>query len=90
MEVKVSKPPKASSPMLVTVLGIVVFLHPDTSVFVAFSMMALQPLRESYLAFPLSTFIDVKPEQPQNGLYPRVVTLLGIVTVVIPEHESKA
>ena len=37
----------AHSPMMETELGIIVFLHPDTKVLVAVSMMALQLLRES-------------------------------------------
>ena len=39
--------PKAYSPMLVTLLGILVFLQPLIKVFVAVSMIALQLLRLS-------------------------------------------
>ena len=47
--------------MLVTLSGIIVFLHPTMSVFVDVSIMALQLLRESYTLLPLATFISARP-----------------------------
>ena len=47
IDVSPLQPQNASSPMLVTELGMVVFLQPVIKVFVAVSMMALQLLRES-------------------------------------------
>ena len=76
--------------MLVTLLGIIVVLHPECSVFVAVSIIALQLFRESYTGFPSSTTIEVKPEQPLKALSPMLVTLLGIVTEVKPEQKKKA
>ena len=57
------QPLKASPPMLVTLLGMIVFLQPDISVLEAVSMMALQLSRESYTALPDATVIDVRQEQ---------------------------
>ena len=68
--------------MLVTLLGITVFLHPTTNVLVVFSIIALQLSRESYLELPSSTVTEVKPLQQENAPLPMVVTLLGIVTEV--------
>ena len=53
----ISQSAKALSPIEVMVLGMMVLLQPVIKVFVAVSMMALQLLRESYLEFPLSTFM---------------------------------
>ena len=47
MEVKFLQPPKAPFPMLVTLLGIIVFAHPCINVLLLVSMIALQLLRES-------------------------------------------
>ena len=44
--------------MLVTELGIIVFLHPTIKEFVAVSIIALQLSRESYIVFSLSTIIE--------------------------------
>ena len=51
---------KACAPILVTELGIIVFIHPAISVFDDVSIIPLQLLRESYFAFPSSTFIEVR------------------------------
>ena len=48
-------------PMLVTLVGIIVFLHPIIRVFDAVSMMALQFSRESYIGLPSATEIEVRP-----------------------------
>ena len=74
----------AFSPMVITVLGITVFLQPAISVLVAVSMMALQSLRLSYTVFPVSTCIDVRPLQPWNALPSMEITELGIVMDVKP------
>ena len=76
--------------MAVTLLGIVVFLHPAINVLDDDSIMALQLLRESYLVFPSSTTMDVRPEQQQKASSPIDVRLLGMVTEVRPEQPSKA
>ena len=76
--------------MLVTLLGIIVVLHPECSVFVAVSIIALQLFRESYTGFPSSTTIEVKPEQLKKAPCPMLVTLLPIVTEVKPEQPEKA
>ena len=76
--VVIDKPTKAYGPMDVTVLGMTVFVLPNTSVFVAFSMIALQLSRESNASFSVSTTIDVKRSLPTNACSPMVVTLAGI------------
>ena len=76
--------------MLVTVLGMIVFLHPTIKLFVAVSIIALQFSRESYFVLLLSTVTDVRPEQSLNGLIPIFVTLLGMVTEVRPEQFQNA
>ena len=68
----------------------VVFLHPTTNVFDDFSIIALQLSRESYLAFPLSTTMEVKPMQPEKEPLPILVTLLGIVREVKLLQPEKA
>ena len=86
MLVKPVQPENADSPMVVTELGMVVFLQLATSVLVAVSMMALQSLRESYFVLPASTLMLVRPEQPANAASPMVVTELGMVMLVRPEQ----
>ena len=66
-EVRPLQPAKALSLMLVTELGITVLLHPVTSVFDAVSMMALQSFLESYVVFPLSTLMEVRPLQKEKA-----------------------
>ena len=80
----------ARSPIEVTELGIIVFLHPLINVFVAVSIMALQFSRESYTELPLSTFMLVKPLQPPNAPWRIEVTELGMVTIVKPLQCSNA
>ena len=82
--VKPLQPENALSPIEVTELGIIVFLHPLINVFVAVSIMALQFSRESYTELSLSTFMLVKPLQPPNAPRPISVTELGMVTLVKP------
>ena len=79
MEFRPLQPSKASSPIIVTLFGMDVFLQPVIRVLVSVSIIALQLLRESYFKFPASTTIEVKLLHPPNGLSPILVTLLGIV-----------
>ena len=58
---------KAEEPMLVTLLGIVVFLQPVINVLVKVAIIALQLSRESYTVFPDSTIIDSKPLQSSKA-----------------------
>ena len=74
--------------MLVTEFGIIVFMHPAINVFDAVSIMALQLLRESYLVLPDATEMLVRPEQPENGLLPMLVTEFGMITLVRSEQGS--
>ena len=78
------RPENAAYPMLVTLLGITVVLHPLIKVLDALSIIALQLSRESYVLFPLSTIIEVKLEQPTNAKPVMELTLLGMVTLVRP------
>ena len=68
--------------MLVTVLGIMVFLQPAISVFDDVSIIALQLFRESYLLFPVATEIVVKPLQSEKASLPMFFMLEGIETEV--------
>ena len=52
--------------------------------------MALQSLRVSYVALPLSTIMEVRPEQPENAPAPIEVTLLGMEMEDNPEQPEKA
>jgi len=76
--------------MEVTLLGIIVFLHPAINLFVSVWIMALQLLRESYTLFPRSTLIEVKPLHPKKTLSSINVTLLGMVIDVKPLQPAKA
>ena len=57
------EPLNASSPMDVTLLGMVVFLQPAISVLSEVRIIALQLSRESYSVLPSSTTIDVRFKQ---------------------------
>ena len=72
--------------MLVTLLGITVFLQPATSVLLAVSIMALQPSRLSYTLLSAATVMLSRPEHSPNASYPMLVTLLGISTLVRPKQ----
>ena len=76
--------------MLVTLLGIVVFLHPAIRVFELVSIMALQLSLESYLLLPASTLMEVRLVQPKNVHPPMLVTLLGMVMEVRLEQRVNA
>jgi hypothetical protein len=91
IEVRLEQEANAQAPMLVTLLGMVVFMQPVISILLAVSIIALQALRESYTAFPLPTVIEVKPLQNQNALLAILVTLLGmdiVVRLLQPENAS--
>ena len=65
IEVRSVQCANAFSPMLVTLLGMVVVLQPAIRVFVEDSIIALQLFLESYLGLPSSTFNDVRSLQPE-------------------------
>ena len=90
IDVKPLQPANAQLPIEVTELGITVFLHPDISVLVADSTIALQLFLESYTLFPLSTTMVVKPLQEINAQLPIEVTELGMVIDVKPSQPSNA
>ena len=66
MLVRPLQPSNAKLPILVTELGIIVFLQPAIKVLEAVSIIALQLLRESYLGLPLSTTMLARPVQFSN------------------------
>lgn len=70
---------KAWSPMAVTVLGIVVLLHPKMSLLVAVSIMALQLFLLSYVVLLASTVMDVNPLQYKKIFPSILVTEEGMV-----------
>ena len=88
--VKPLQPENELLPIVVTELGIIVFLHTLINVFVAVSIMALQFPRESYTELPLSTIMLVRPLQLRNAYLPISVTDLGMVTIVKPLQFSNA
>ena len=90
MEVKLEQLEKAPDPMDVTETGIIVFLHPLINVFDAVSIMALQPLRESYFVFPLSTVMEARLEQSQKASFPMDVTPSGMLMEVRLEQPWNA
>jgi len=85
-----SQPLKAAVPMVVTLLGIVVFLQPTIRVFVSVSIMALQLSLESYFELPVSTVMEASPGHCENASFPMEVTPLGIVIAARAEQEEKA
>ena len=84
IDVRPEQSEKAEEPMLVTLSGMTVFLHPATRVFVAVHIIALQLLRLSYIGLSDATMMDVKPEQPLKAELLMLVTLLGIFIDVRP------
>ena len=64
--------------MMVTVLGMTVFLQPTTSLLEAVTTMALQLLRESNTGFPVATVICANPVQLLNAPVPTEATDAGI------------
>ena len=82
MLVRLLQPQKADSPMLVTLDGMIVFIHPTISVFVDVSIIALHSSRLSYTGFSAATLMLVKLLQSSNAASPMLVTLDGISTLV--------
>ena len=74
------QPSKAYSPILVTLLGITLFLQPLISELVSFIIKQL--FSERYMTFPLSTVMFVSSAQLEKAYSPILVTLSGIVTLV--------
>jgi hypothetical protein len=58
---------KAFHPISVTEFGITVVLQPATRIFVAVSIIALQPSRESYTGLPSATTIFSSEVQPMKA-----------------------
>lgn len=87
IEVRPVQPAKASN-ILVTLLGMTVFLHPAINVLEAVSMRALQLSRESYTVFSESTLIELKFRHPEKILYSINTTFLGMITEVRPVPEK--
>ena len=80
MEVKDEHPENATSPIVVTLFGIVMDVkeeHPENA-----------PLPNSVTLFVI--VIEVKEEHPLNALFPIIVTLFGMVMVVKEEHSRNA
>ena len=79
IEVSDSHSKKQYSPRLVTVEGILVFLHPTTIIFFSVSIIALQSSRESKVVLFSSTRIEEREGQPPKQISPKLVTDSGIV-----------
>ena len=62
------EPQKATSPMVVTSSGMMVFMHPEIRVWVPVLMMALQLLGELYTVLFSSTMMEAKEGQREKGL----------------------
>ena len=90
IEVRPEQLKKALPPMLVTLSGITLLLHPMKRVFVVVFIIALQLSLLSYTELFASTEIDVRPEQPEKAEDPMLVTLSGIVMELRPEQFWKA
>ena len=84
------KSEKAPFPIEVILETIFVALQPDINVLVFVSIMALQSSRESYTAFPLSTFKTSKFEHPEKGECPIFSTVSGITILVKDVQPLKA
>ena len=76
--------------MLVTELGITVFLHPATKLLKPLRMIALQLSLESKVVLSDATEIVSSKGQLPKGLFPMDVTELGIVMEVNLEQPEKA
>ena len=90
MDVKLVQSKKAEGPMLVTLLGMIVFKHPIINVFVAVLIIALQLLRESYIELPFSTTIVVRLVQLWKAEFAMLVTPQPMDTYVRLLQPSKA
>lgn len=79
-DVNIEQPENAYSPMLVTLLGIVMEVKPEQP----------EKAEPPILLTLLGIVTEVRPEQRENADCPMLVTLLGIVTEVRPEQPEKA
>ena len=64
----------------------IVFLQPLIIVLLSVSIIALQLSRESYLEFPASIFMLVRPVQQLNAEPEMLVTEFGMLMLVKPEQ----
>ena len=80
-------PSKALSPIAVTLLGIVVFLHPTISVFEFFSIIALQLFLLSYTLLPSFTFIFIKLSHPIN-MPPLICATLAEISTLVKSGQA--
>lgn len=90
MDVSLGQPKNAAILIFVTELGMMVFLQPVISLFVAVSMIALQLSLESYLLLFGATARLASFEQRKKAFSPIAVTELGIVMDSSLEHPKKA
>jgi len=101
MEVRPEQTLNAPSPMLVTLLGMVMEVRPlpwnaDCPMLVTLlgMVMEVRPLPWNadcpMLVTLLGMVMEVRPEQPKNALIPMLVTLLGMVMEVRPEQPANA
>ncbi len=88
--IKPMQPSKAEPHIPVILDGIFVFLHPNTRVLLAVSIIPLQFSLLSYFAFPSDTFRLSKLLQPPNAPLSIFITLDGISTLVKPLQFRKA
>lgn len=86
IDVSPEHPRNAWPPMVVTVLGITVPLHPTINVLDLVLIMALQLFAELYVGFPSSTMISSRLRQEEKAELSILVTELGMVTEVNPSH----
>lgn len=70
---------KASLPICVTDVGIIVFIHPHTNVVLFVCIIALQSSLLSYIGLFESTLIEEREEHPQKISLPKLMTDRGIV-----------
>ena len=81
MEEKV-QPLKAAVSMVVISSGMMVFMQPETKVWFAVWIMALQPLGELYTGLFSSTVMEARLVQLSKGFNPISVTEAGIAMEV--------
>ena len=90
IDVRLVHQPNAKSPMVVTLLGMVEFLHPNINVLLAVLIIALQFSRESNTGFSSATSIEERFEHLEKALYPISFTPIGMVIEVRPVHPENA
>ncbi len=89
-DIRPLQPEKAEPSMDVTLLGMIVVLHPATKVFDVVSIIALLPSGELKTLFSASTVIVAKLLQPEKAPLPMDVTQAGMVTEIRPVQPEKA